>query len=41
MKEHSGLLLTLLQIILIIGGFKGIEVIIKHFLNRKKTKLKM
>ena len=40
MKEHSGLLLTLLQIILIIGGFKGIEVIIKHFLNRKKNKTK-
>lgn len=40
MKEHSGLLLTLLQIIVIIGGFKGIEVIIKHFLNRKKNKTK-
>ena len=40
MKEHSGLLLTLLQIILIIGGFKGIEVIIKQFLNRKKNKTK-
>lgn len=40
MKEYSDLLLTLLQIILIIGGFKGIEVIIKHFLNRKKNKTK-
>lgn len=40
MKEHSGLLLTLLQIIVIIGGFKGIEAIIKHFLNRKKNKTK-
>lgn len=40
MKEYSGLLLTLLQIIVIIGGFKGIEVIIKHFLNRKKNKTK-
>ena len=40
MKEYSDLLLTLLQIILIIGGFKGIEVIIKHFLNRKKNNTK-
>lgn len=40
MKEHADLLLKLLQIIVIIGGFKGIEVIIKHFLNRKKNKTK-
>ena len=38
MAEHTQTALTLLEILIAIGAFKGIEILIKYIINRKKNK---
>ena len=38
MAEHTQTALNLLQILIAIGAFKGIEILIKYLINRKKNK---
>ena len=38
MAEHTQTALTLLEILIAIGAFKGIEILIKYLINRKKNK---
>ena len=40
MNEKTQLTLTLIEILIAIGTFKGLEIFIKHLINRKKTKTK-
>ena len=38
MAEHTETALNLLQILIAIGAFKGLEILIKYIINRKKNK---